>query len=348
MAAAVVHEASFSLIDLSSDLVPLLLKHLATPSFHFVALVRLSKASRTLRTWVLTYGISPDAPSQLQLPAAAHSTSCHNLSHQNMYILVMAHLARFKITPQRYPVLHNEIVQSATVLNNMASLTSNEDDFKKGFLQIASRSQILLANGNQHMLRSGNERIRHHSHSESGSDSGSCSSGYYDIEYRRYLYFATSDPQTAKDCAITVGNWYRVNNNRHLYESLRKVLCLLAAEACGAFMEPLPTTWTDEHHVRIESFGIWCRALTGTVDMPQPEPAELLDEDPILYEPAVFSEFPPATDASRFRQLFIERMLMNDSDLEMDAGQVAKPTAHIDHLWRLVIKDMRKCDDERG
>ncbi|KAI8587194.1 hypothetical protein BDZ88DRAFT_426053 [Geranomyces variabilis] len=194
------------------------------------------------------------------------------------------------------------------------------------------------------------QRIRRHSHSESesGSDSSSCSSGYYDLQYINYLYFATSDPQTAKDCAITLGNWYRFNNNRHLYESLRKVLCLLAAEACGSSMEPLPTTWTDEHHEGIAaSFEIWCQVLTGTLKMPQPEPAELLDEAPILYEPAVFSEFPPATDASRFRQLFIERMLMNHSDLSIDAGRVGEPTAHLDRLLRLVMKDMRKCG-QRG
>ncbi|KAJ3164215.1 hypothetical protein HDU88_005527 [Geranomyces variabilis] len=377
MAAAVVHEgSSLSLVNLSSDLVPLLLKHLATPSFHFVALVRLSKASRTLRAWVLTYGpleyrlmhhlscssrllpclpslnllsptpVPPPAPSADDNRLARLEASYCNLWHQDIYMRVMAHLAGIKIALQRYPVLHNEAVQSATVLNNMASLTSNEDDFKKGAEQIASRSQILLANGNQHMLRSGNERIRRHNHSESesGSDSSSCSSGYYDLQYIHYLYFATSDPQTAKDCAITVGNWYRVNNNRHLYESLRKVLCLLAAEACGSSMEPLPTTWTEEHHEGIAaSFGTWCEVLTGALEMPQPEPAELLDEAPILYEPAAFAEFPPATDASRFRQLFIERMLRNDSDLNIDAGHVGEPTAHLDRLLHLVIMDIQEC-----
>ncbi|KAJ3170289.1 hypothetical protein HDU88_008916 [Geranomyces variabilis] len=176
-------------IPLPTDLVPLLLKHLATPSFHFIALVRLSKASRALRVWVLThapleyrvmhqlscsYRLLPCLPSlDLHLPSpspvpapafpasddpvacsAFLNSSIDDLECQDRYLRLLESLAHQNRETASCPVLNNEVVQCMTVLNNMVALHCVEEDFKNGFPQDVTRSQILLANGNQHMLRS--------------------------------------------------------------------------------------------------------------------------------------------------------------------------------------------------
>ncbi|KAJ3137400.1 hypothetical protein HDU90_002187 [Geranomyces variabilis] len=87
------------------------------------------------------------------------NSSINDLVGQDRYLRLLHFLAAENRETASYPVMHNEVVQCMTVLNNMVSLQRVKEDFKNGFPQIATRSQILLANGNQHMLRSCNVRV---------------------------------------------------------------------------------------------------------------------------------------------------------------------------------------------